>query len=55
MIPVRRDRDAAAIQVEPLERLTKGDAAAIGDEGSRLLAFIGADVERLDVRIASPG
>jgi hypothetical protein len=42
-------RDAATLEIAPLKRLAKRDAAAVTEEGARLLAFAAADAENHDV------
>jgi hypothetical protein len=50
---VRRERVAATLAITPLEPLSKRDAAALADEGERLLAFLAADATTRDVLIAT--
>jgi winged helix DNA-binding protein len=50
-----REREAASLTIEPVVRLSDVESADLTDEGAALLAFLAPDVERHDVRIASPG
>jgi DNA glycosylase AlkZ-like len=50
-----RQRRAATLMVDPFERLSGRDAAAVGEEGARLLAFVSPGAESLDVRLNPPG
>jgi hypothetical protein len=47
---VRRDGDAATLEIETLEPLTREEAKAVAAEGERLLAFAAGDAERGEVR-----
>jgi hypothetical protein len=47
---IERDGDAATLVIEPLQRLSKRNLAAIGAEGRRLLRFAAADAEHHAVR-----
>jgi hypothetical protein len=47
---IARDGDAAVLVAEPRMRPRPADAAAIADEGARLLAFAAADASTRDVR-----
>jgi hypothetical protein len=48
---IERGRGAATLLVTPLKRLSKKDAAAVTEEGARLLVFA-ADAEKHDIRLA---
>jgi Winged helix DNA-binding domain len=48
-----RAGDAATLSIEPFERLSKKDAVAVIEEGSRLLAFAASDLDARDVRVLS--
>lgn len=52
---VRRERDAAALAITPLEPLDGKNALAVSEEGQRLLAFIADDAESHDVELARAG
>jgi hypothetical protein len=49
-----RQRGAATLNVDPFEPLSGRDAAAVSEEGARLLAFLSPGVESLDVRLNPP-
>jgi hypothetical protein len=51
---IERSRRAATLAIAPFRRLAKRDAAALQEEGLRLLAFAVADADRRDVRILPP-
>jgi hypothetical protein len=46
-----RDGATATLLIEPFDRLTKRQAAAVTREGSRLLRFAAADAEKHDIRL----
>jgi hypothetical protein len=48
---IARDGDAATLNVEPLERLTKADTTAVAAEGERLLEFAAAGATKTDIRV----
>jgi hypothetical protein len=50
---ITRAQGAATLEVEAFGRLTRGQAAAVADEGARLLAFAAADAETGHVRLAA--
>lgn len=50
---VARDGRAASLTITPLERISRGVATALTDEGQRLLEFLAADATMRDVRFAS--
>jgi hypothetical protein len=50
---IKRGRDAATLTIEPLRRLTKGERAAIVEEGERLLTFAAGEGAKHDVRITA--
>jgi len=52
---ITRTRDAATLVVEPFERLSKADTAALTEEGHRLLVFAAADADVHEVRVAGTG
>jgi hypothetical protein len=52
---ISREGDTATLAIEPLERLLKSDAAALREEGARLLRFAAGDVTAYDIGFASPG
>jgi hypothetical protein len=49
-----RQRGAATLNVDPFEPLSGRDAAAVSEEGARLLAFLSPGVESLDARLNPP-
>jgi hypothetical protein len=49
---IARQRGSATLMVEPYERLSKQDLAAVTKEGGRLLAFAAADAGAYDVQFA---
>jgi hypothetical protein len=50
---VERGREAATLVITPLKPVPKKDAAAVTEEGARLLAFAAADVEDRDIRFSA--
>ena len=48
---IKRERDAATLTIEPLQRLTRADRLAVSEEGERLLNFAAGEGARRDVRI----
>ena len=52
---ISRQGDTATLVIEPLERVSKKDAAALREEGARLLRFAAGDATTHDIRFASPG
>jgi hypothetical protein len=48
---ITRKRAAVTLLIHPFNRLSKRDAAAVGEEGMRLLAFAATDSDTNDVRI----
>ncbi len=53
MWKITRHQRRATLVIEPFIRLSKNDAAALADEGARLLAFAAADAGGHDVRVES--
>jgi hypothetical protein len=51
---IERSRRAATLAIAPFRPLAKRDAAALQEEGGRLLAFAAVDADRRDVRILPP-
>ena len=49
-----RDKDAAALRIEPFTKLTKREAGDVSEEGERLLAFLAEDTAKRDMEIAPP-
>lgn len=49
-----RDGEAATLLIEPFRRLSKSEAAALTDEGDRLLEFLAAEAPSREVRLAKP-
>ena len=52
---IRRERDAATLMVNALERLSRKDAAALEAEGARLLTFAAPDAPERHVQVAATG
>lgn len=52
---IRRERDAATLMVNALERLSRKDAAALEAEGARLLTFTAPDAPERHVQVAVAG
>jgi Winged helix DNA-binding domain len=50
---IERERAAATLVIQPVERLSSADRAAVAEEGSRLLGFVAAEAEQRDVRFAT--
>lgn len=50
---VTRERGAATLRIEPFERLSKQERAALAEEGARLLTFMAADAEAHAVQFTS--
>jgi hypothetical protein len=50
-----RSRNSATLTIKPFTRLSKKDAAALTEEGSRLLAFAAADADAHDIQFAPLG
>jgi DNA glycosylase AlkZ-like len=48
---ITREKGAALLRVEPFTRLAPGQAAAVAEEGARLLAFAAADAGARDVHV----
>jgi hypothetical protein len=48
------DRDAATLFVEPLRPLPRKDAAALTEEGGRLLTFAAQGARTHDIRFVPP-
>ncbi len=48
---VRRERDTAALIVEPFAPLARSDRTALADEGERLLTFLADEARSRDVRV----
>jgi hypothetical protein len=48
---LQRQRDTAALLLEPFGRLARRDADALTEEGGRLLAFVAGDAAGRDVRL----
>jgi hypothetical protein len=51
---IERHRGAATLRVEPFAPLSAGDAAALAEEGGRLLDFAAAEIPTREVRFAAP-
>ncbi len=49
---VERERGVASLTLKPLGRLSKSDAAALSDEGERLLAFMATEAADRRIRVA---
>jgi Winged helix DNA-binding domain len=49
---VRRDGDAATLEIEAIEPLTRAETDAVAGEGERLLAFAASDPTRRDIQLA---
>lgn len=49
---IARDRGVATLLIQPLERLSKQDHAALAEEGARLLTFAAGDADAHDVQLA---
>jgi len=49
-----RERDAATLRIRPFEQLDDGDAAAVTEEGGRLLGLLAGDAATREVRWAPP-
>jgi hypothetical protein len=52
---ITRDKGSAMLSVQPFERLTTQEAAAVAEEGARLLEFAAAEAQLRDVRLAPAG
>jgi hypothetical protein len=52
---IGREGDTATLAIDPLERIPKSDAAALREEGARLLRFAASDAATQDIRFGSPG
>jgi hypothetical protein len=50
---INRHRGAATLLIEPFERLSKADTAALTSEGAQLLAFAAAEADTHDIRFKS--
>jgi Winged helix DNA-binding domain len=51
---ITRQRGAATLLVRPFTRLTREQAAAVAEEGARLLDFAAADADARDISVAEP-
>ncbi|MEJ7652707.1 MAG: crosslink repair DNA glycosylase YcaQ family protein [Chloroflexia bacterium] len=51
---ITRRSGVATLTIQPFDQLSKQDAAAVTDEGARLLTFAAADAAVRDVRIMPP-
>ena len=51
---LNRDGEAATLLIEPLRRLSRSEAAALTDEGDRLLEFLAAEAASRQVRLGRP-
>lgn len=51
---IERARNRAVLQAKTVRRLSRPEAAAVADEGEKLLAFLAAEAEATDVRITNP-
>jgi hypothetical protein len=51
---LERERDEAALRIEPFRRLTRAERDEVTDEGQRLAAFLTDGEGTRDVRIAAP-
>jgi hypothetical protein len=49
---IARHKGSATLTVQPFERLTAKDAAAVAEEGARLLVFAAPDAQARDVNLA---
>jgi hypothetical protein len=50
---IARQGDAATLEINPFERLSKSDRAALTEEGRRLLEFAAADSKAHDIRFTT--
>jgi hypothetical protein len=48
---IAHEGDTAILNVEPFERLSKADTAAVAAEGKRLLAFAAGEADAHDVHV----
>lgn len=55
MWTIEREREAAALVIQPFAPLAPADRAALEDEGGRLVRFAAEDAGRWDVRFADAG
>jgi hypothetical protein len=51
---VVRHRGGAILRIEPFTRLPAGQAAAVAEEGARLLAFVAPGADPGDIHFAGP-
>jgi hypothetical protein len=52
---VEKTKTAAALVIEPFDKLAKKERSALNEEGERLLRFIEAKAKTFEVRFAEPG
>ena len=51
---IEKKRDTATLVIQPFDKLTKQDRAALVDEGERLIRFVEEKAKSLEVRVGEP-